>query len=60
MKQFDCADVVPGCGATFRARTADEVLALGRAHAVADHGLTAEAYTPELEAAVRALVRDAA
>lgn len=60
MKQFNCADVVPGCGAVFRGRSADEVVAAGRAHAFADHGLTAAGYTPELEAAVRGFIRDVA
>jgi len=60
MKQFDCADVVPGCGASFRAATADEVIVLGRAHAARDHGLAPADYTPELEAHVRSLIRDAA
>ena len=60
MKQFACADVVPGCDAVFRARTADEIITAGRAHATAAHGLTEAEYTPELEAAVRVLIRDAA
>ena len=60
MKQFDCADVVPGCGAGFRAATADEIVALGRVHAAFHHGVVGDAYTPELEAHVRTLIRDAA
>lgn len=60
MKQFDCADIVPGCGAGFRAATADEIIALGRVHAAVHHGVHGAAYTPELEAATRACIRDAA
>ncbi|MGY2079921.1 DUF1059 domain-containing protein [Modestobacter sp. SYSU DS0657] len=58
MKQFDCSDVVPGCGGSFRAATADEIVALGRVHAAVHHGVVGEAYTPEIEAAVRGLIRD--
>ncbi|MGY5885266.1 DUF1059 domain-containing protein [Modestobacter lacusdianchii] len=60
MKQFDCADLVPGCGAGFRAATADEIIALGRVHAAVHHGVHGEDYTPEIEAATRSLIRDVA
>ncbi|WP_299954299.1 DUF1059 domain-containing protein [uncultured Modestobacter sp.] len=58
MKQFDCADLVPGCVGSFRAATADEIIALGRVHAAIHHDLHGEDYTPEIEAAVRSLIRD--
>ena len=60
MKQFDCADVVPGCGGRFRLVTADEVVAHGRVHAAVHHGVVGDDYTPELEALVRSLIRDVA
>ena len=58
MKQFDCADVVPGCGASFRAASADELIAIGRVHAAHHHGVHGDDYTPEIEAAVRSLIRE--
>jgi predicted small metal-binding protein len=58
MKQFDCADVIPGCGASFRAETATEVMQHGRNHAMWAHGLTEAELTPELLAAVASGVRD--
>lgn len=39
MKQFCCGDVVPGCRATFRAESVDELLPQVAAHAEKDHGL---------------------
>ena len=60
MKQFDCADVVPGCGGSFRVATADQVVAHGRVHAAVHHDVVGDAYTPELEALVRSLTRDVA
>lgn len=32
MKQFRCADIVPGCAATVRARSVDEVVAIATDH----------------------------
>lgn len=45
MKQFRCADIVPGCSATVRARRADEVVATATGHLLSVHDL---ATTPEL------------
>jgi len=59
MKEFDCADVVPGCGASFRAPTAEELLAHGRLHAAFGHG-KAEADMPAVDVAVGAAIRDVA
>jgi predicted small metal-binding protein len=59
MKQFDCADVVPGCGAGFRAPTTEELLAHGRLHAAFDHGRS-EADMADVDVAVTAAIRDAA
>ena len=58
MKQFDCADVVPGCDAGFRAGSAEELIAHGRLHAVHGHGV-AEADLPDVDVAVAAAIRDA-
>jgi predicted small metal-binding protein len=40
MKEFCCGDVVPGCGARFKATSNEEILAQVAAHARADHGMT--------------------
>jgi predicted small metal-binding protein len=58
VKEFDCADVVPGCGASFRAPTAEELLAHGRVHAQWSHGKT-EADLPDVDVAVGRAIRDA-
>ncbi len=60
MKEFDCADLVPGCGASFRAASADELIAIGRVHAAFHHGVSGDAYTPEIEAWTRSRIRDVA
>ncbi|MGY6499497.1 MAG: DUF1059 domain-containing protein [Acidimicrobiales bacterium] len=39
MKQFACGDVVPGCQATWKAATEEEILGAVASHARADHGL---------------------
>ncbi len=39
MKQFDCGDVVAGCGERFTGATDDEILGQVAAHAAADHDL---------------------
>jgi len=57
VKQFECADVVPGCGAGFRAPTTEELLAHGRLHAAFDHGRT-EADMADVDLAVAAAIRD--
>ncbi|MGY1855435.1 DUF1059 domain-containing protein [Modestobacter sp. SYSU DS0290] len=57
MKEFDCADVVPGCGASFRAPTDEELLAHGRVHAEHGHGKRV-ADMPEVDVAVRRAIRD--
>ncbi|MGY5885267.1 DUF1059 domain-containing protein [Modestobacter lacusdianchii] len=58
MKEFDCADVVPGCGASFRAPTVAELLAHGRVHAAHAHD-KAEPDMPAVDVAVAAAIRDA-
>ena len=57
MKEFDCADVVPGCGASFRAPTHEELLAHGRLHAAHGHG-KAEGDMAAVDVAVAAAIRD--
>ena len=57
MKEFDCADVVPGCGASFRAPTTAELLAHGRLHAEHGHGKVL-ADMPAVDVAVGAAIRD--
>jgi predicted small metal-binding protein len=57
MKEFDCADVVPGCYASFRAPTFEELIAHGRLHAAHGHGRTAQEMTA-VDVAVGAAIRD--
>ena len=40
MKTFACGSVVPGCTATFEARSDQEILEQVAAHARDDHGMT--------------------
>lgn len=51
MKQFRCADIVPGCSAEVRARRADEVVAVATGHLASVHGFTPD---DDLRARVRA------
>jgi len=55
MKFLACGGLVPGCAATFRAETEDEILTQAARHAAEAHCI---AITPELQAAVKAQVRD--
>lgn len=50
MKQFRCADIVPGCKAAVRAATIDEVVAIASSHLHDTHSLDS---SPELVANVR-------
>lgn len=60
MKEYACGDVVPGCGAAFRADTEMEMLALCTVHAQHRHGL-AESHMPsDLVDRIRAVIRSAA
>ena len=40
MKQFRCADIVPGCSATVRARRTDEVISTATGHLLSVHDLS--------------------
>ncbi len=39
MKQFRCADVIPGCGRVFDGPDEDDILAQVADHAAAEHGM---------------------
>ena len=39
MKQFRCADIVPGCSATVRLKLADDVVPAALAHLISVHSL---------------------
>jgi predicted small metal-binding protein len=39
MKQFRCADIVPGCSATVRLKHADDVVSTALGHLISVHGL---------------------
>lgn len=60
MKEFSCADVLPGCGARFRGASTAEVEALVAVHARIGHGLPAADMPAEIAARVRAAIRDSA
>ncbi|RBY93882.1 hypothetical protein DQ244_00425 [Blastococcus sp. TBT05-19] len=57
MKHFACGDVIPGCDATFTAPDEGGIFAQVGPHAAHAHGVTE--VTPELQAAVRSLIRPA-
>lgn len=59
MKEYSCADVVPGCGARFRAQDEQEMIALCTTHAQHAHGLTGPAMADDLIARIRAVIHDA-
>ena len=39
MKSFRCGDIVPGCGASFRATSDEELFGMIRDHARDEHGM---------------------
>jgi predicted small metal-binding protein len=39
MKQFRCADIVPGCSATVRSKDADDVVSTALEHLISVHNL---------------------
>lgn len=55
MKQFRCADIVPGCSATVRAKSVDEVIAIATGHLQSVHSFAA---SPDLTARVTKGVGD--
>ena len=57
MKEYSCGDVVPGCGAQFRAGSEAEVLALCTVHAQHEHALTQPQMPDDLIARIRAVIR---
>ena len=60
MKEYDCGEVVPGCGARFRVPDETQMLALCTVHARHDHGLTEPDMADDLIARIRAVIRTAA
>ncbi len=57
MKQFACAQVVPGCDGVVTGATEDEVLAAAAAHAAEAHGMTE--VPDEVVSAIRAGISEA-
>ena len=60
MKEYSCGDVVPGCGAFFRAADETEILALCTVHAQHDHGLTADQMPDDLISRIQAVIQTSA
>ncbi len=58
MKEFRCGDIVPGCTATFRFATEEEIFAAVARHARVDHGMAE--VPPTLVEEVRQRIRPAA
>lgn len=56
MKAFSCGDVVPGCTASFEAKSEDEILSQVAEHAKKDHEM--RTISQEIIAAVKAKIRD--
>jgi predicted small metal-binding protein len=57
MKQFACAEVVPGCDGVVRGETESDVLAAAARHAADAHGM--DDVPDEVVAAIRAGITDA-
>ena len=55
-KYMDCAQIMPGCSFSASAATEEELMKKVAAHAAQQHGITE--LTPELEAKVRAAIKD--
>ena len=52
MKEFSCGELVPGCWATFRGRSNDEILQQVAVHARDEHGM--DEVPPEVVDKIRA------
>lgn len=59
MKEFSCSDVVPGCGARFRAGSEPELEAIATLHAQHAHHLNGPRMPDDITARVRAAIHDA-
>ncbi len=57
MKEFSCDDVLPGCGARFRAASTAEIEALVGLHARIGHGIAAADMPADITARIRAAIR---
>ena len=57
-KVLRCKDLGIGCTKEIRADTEEEVLKLAAEHAERDHGIHASSIPPEIQAMVRAAIRD--
>ena len=57
MKQFACANVVPGCDGVVTGETDNDVLAAAAAHAASAHGM--DDVPDEVVAAIRAGITEA-
>ena len=55
MKQFRCADVVPGCETTIQAESDDQILEQVAEHARDAHGM--DEVPPEVQERVRASIQ---
>ena len=56
MKQFNCGDVVPGCGWVTEAEGEQEILVEISEHARDEHGM--DEVPPEVADTIRAAIRD--
>ena len=58
MREFRCEDVIPGCGAMFRADSDAEILSLATVHAGFGHSGTTPEMPPDIAARIRAAIRE--
>lgn len=56
MREFACANVVPGCDGVVRGETDDDVLAAAAEHAASAHGMSE--VPPEVVSAIRDGITD--
>ncbi len=57
-KVLRCKDLGMNCSTEIRAATEEELLALAAEHAEKDHGIHASSIPPEIQAMVKAAIRD--
>ena len=57
-KVLRCKDLGMNCTKEIRAATEEELLALAAEHAEKDHGIQASSIPPEIQAMVKAAIRD--
>ena len=59
MKTLSCREADFDCDYVVKGETEEEILRNGQLHAMSDHGVKPETFTPQFKGNLRALIKDA-